>query len=147
MLNKGVAQIQPRDDHKVVLESSNEDETQEPPLKLQLQGVEHIKAHFVVGSIEDLYPSLPWPNGTGMKQISQSVAILSSPLSSLFHLAAEGAPPPAATVVVFPTGSLDLEDLHLSKLPPVYLTVHSSDTGECPAGQSESLSLARLHPS
>ena len=137
VLNKGVAHIEPRDDDKDVQERSNEDDTLKSPLKLQLQGSEHVNAHFVVGSTEDLHLGLPWPIETETKQISQSVAIVSSPLSPLFHLAAEGAPPPAATVVVFPTGTLDLENLPPSEVPPVYLTVHSSDTGECPAGQSK----------
>lgn len=143
VLNKGVAHTQSADDDEGVLESSNEDETHKTHLKLQLQGGEHLNAHFVVGSIDDLYLGLPWPIESEMKQISQSVAIVSSPLSPLFYLAAEGAPPPAATVVVFPTGTLGLENLlPAEEVTPVYLTVHSSDTGECPAGQSKYLSSA-----
>ena len=144
VLNKGLAHIQPKDDDKDVQESSDEDDTHKPRLELQLQGGEHVNAHFAVGSIEDLNLNLPLPSETEAKQISQSVAIVSSPLSPLFYLAAEGAPPPAATVAVFPTGTLGLEALLPSEeVPPVYLTVHSSDTGECPAGQSEYLPLIR----
>ncbi|KAI1741856.1 rab protein geranylgeranyltransferase component A [Xylaria scruposa] len=55
--------------------------------------------------------------------IARLVAIINSPLDSLFdHLADH--PKPAVTVIVF---SMD---------PPIYAFVHSSDTGECPEGQS-----------
>ena len=116
-----------------------------PPLRLRLNGGEEIEAHLIVGSDQDLPQHEPSPAGPDTVQISQSIAIISSPLSSLFYLAAEGAPPPAATVVVFPTGSLGLDDiLPTEKVPPVYLTVHSSDTGECPNGQSKFLCSSLL---
>lgn len=69
----------------------------------------------------------------------KSVAIVSSPLTPLFPPIAEEAPAPASSVVVFPSGSLSLgagaETGH--ELPPVHIFVHSSDTGECPSGQSK----------
>ena len=114
------------------------------PLKLRLEGDEEVEAQFCVGSHEDLPQHDSKPEETDTVQISQSITIVSSPLSSLFYLAAEGAPPPAATVVVFPTGSLGLDDILVEDVPPVYLTIHSSDTGECPIGQSEFLSSPLL---
>ena len=115
------------------------------PLTIRLEGGENVEAHFIVGSDEDLPQYDPKPAEPHTVQISQSIAIVSSPLSSLFYLGAEGAPPPAATVVVFPTGSLGLDDiLSIEEVPPVYLTVHSSDTGECPSRQSEFLSSLLL---
>ena len=109
------------------------------PLTLRLEGGEKVEAYFIVGSDEDLPQHEPKPTGPDTIQISHSIDIISSPLSSLFYLGAEGAPPPAATVVVFPTNSLDLDDILPTEAPPVYLTIHSSDTGECPTGQSELL--------
>ncbi|KAL8794836.1 MAG: hypothetical protein Q9195_002664 [Heterodermia aff. obscurata] len=136
VLNKGVEDIKLKPT-ATEQETSNEMNTPKPPLKLRLEGSEEVEAYFIVGSDEDLPQHESKPAGPETVQISQSIAIISSPLSSLFYLAAEGAPPPAATVVVFPTGSLGLDDiLPIEKVPPVYLTVHSSDTGECPAGQS-----------
>jgi RAB protein geranylgeranyltransferase component A len=69
------------------------------------------------------------------------IAIVSSPLTPLFPAIADEAPPPASAVVVFPTGSLALDaTANVNEdLPPVYAFVHSSDTGECPAGQSKFL--------
>ena len=139
VLNKGVEKIEASQqaDKK---DFSRDAETPEPLLTLRLEGGEEIKARFVVGADEDLPQDAPKPAGSDTVQVSHSIAIISSSLSSLFYLAAEGAPPPAATVVVFPTGSLSLDGLFPpEEIPPVYLTIHSSDTGECPAGQSELL--------
>lgn len=139
VLNKGVEKVEASQqaDKKDFSENA---ETPEPLLTLRLEGGEEIKARFVVGADEDLPQDEPKPAGSDTVQVSHSIAIISSALSSLFYLAAEGAPPPAATVVVFPPGSLSLDSLLPSEeIPPVYLTIHSSDTGECPVGQSESL--------
>jgi len=53
----------------------------------------------------------------------------------LFPPIADEAPPPASAVVVFPSGSLPSNTV-AAEIPPVHIYVHSSDTGECPAGQS-----------
>ena len=144
VLNKGV-QTMESNDEIAGQETADDDDPQKPPLKLRLEGGEMVKAHFVIGSSEDLPGHLPSFTDTQLGQVSQSVAIVSSALSPLFYLAAEGAPPPAATVIVFPSGSLSLGDLLPSEdTPPVYLTVHSSDTGECPTGQSKFFNFLRL---
>ncbi|KAI1778983.1 GDP dissociation inhibitor-domain-containing protein [Hypoxylon cercidicola] len=61
--------------------------------------------------------------------ITRLVAVVNSPLKTLFEVIVEGAPTPAVAVVAFP-GSSESSD------GPIYALVHSSDTGECPAGQS-----------
>jgi RAB protein geranylgeranyltransferase component A len=68
----------------------------------------------------------------------RSVSIVSPPLTKLFPPIAEEAPAPASAVVVFPSGSLPLPTRSGDVLPPVHIHVHSSDTGECPTGQSKS---------
>jgi RAB protein geranylgeranyltransferase component A len=70
----------------------------------------------------------------------RSMSIVSSPLAPLFPPLAEDTPPPASAVVVFPSGSLSMTALD-EDLPPVHILVHSSDTGECPTGQSKFASL------
>ena len=103
-----------------------------PPLKIRLEGGEEIEAHWVAGRSYDL-PSGHRSSAEGPSvQTYHSISIVSSPLSSLFPLPAEGSPPPAGALIVFPTGSLGS-----GEKPPVYLMVHSNDTGECPAGQCE----------
>ena len=68
--------------------------------------------------------------------ISRLVAVIGSPLKTLFEPLVEGAPRPAVAVVAFPAGSLSTVDGTASEYP-VYLSAHSSDTGECPVGQSK----------
>ncbi|KAI0204264.1 rab protein geranylgeranyltransferase component A [Astrocystis sublimbata] len=64
--------------------------------------------------------------------LARLVAVLNSPLQQLFEVTAEGTPTPAVIVVAFPANSLrqPISDV------PVYAFVHSSETGECPTGQS-----------
>ncbi|PBP20719.1 putative rab geranylgeranyl transferase escort protein [Diplocarpon rosae] len=65
--------------------------------------------------------------------VSRVVAVVSSPLSLLFRSSVEGAPLAAVSVVVIPPNILAVEDAHQPN--PIYLMVHSSETGECPNGQ------------
>ena len=113
------------------------------PSTVRLEGGEDVKTDWIVGSTSSLpsqFKADVVEHSTPV-YVSRSIAIISSPLSQLFPPPAEGAPPPAGAVVVFPTGSLELESEHnetptsTEDLPPVYLMIHSSDTGECPNGQ------------
>ncbi|KAI0908670.1 rab protein geranylgeranyltransferase component A [Ustulina deusta] len=67
--------------------------------------------------------------------ISRLVAVINSPLQSLFETLTEGTPTPAVAVVAFPLGSLSNNHQPGPDIP-IYAFVHSSDTGECPLGQS-----------
>ena len=73
---------------------------------------------------------------TSSQVISRLVAVINAPLQSLFETLMEGAPTPAVVVVAFPPRSLQSGSQPISTAP-VYAFIHSSDTGECPAGQSE----------
>lgn len=102
--------------------------TSEGDVKLNLKDGEAVTAKWVVGG----------SSSTADKDsYSKSITIVASPLAPLFPPIAEEAPAPASAVVVFPSGSLSLDDSD-EELPPVYVFVHSSDTGECPSGQSKS---------
>ena len=68
---------------------------------------------------------------------SKAISIISSPLTSIFKSTVEGSPLAAVSVVVFPSSTLQIRDGTQSS--PVYIMVHSSETGECPAGQCEHL--------
>lgn len=111
---------------------------------VRLKEGEEIKTHWIVGSYWDTPLKLEAVTSgeAVLDYVSRSITIVSSPLSLLFPLPAEGAPPPAGAVVVFPTGTLQLGNesdepkILMTDLPPVYLMIHSSDTGECPAGES-----------
>lgn len=74
--------------------------------------------------------------------IGRLVAITKSPLKSLFEVIVEGAPTPAVAVVAFAGDTVP--EAEQTSLAPIYALVHSSDTGECPAGQSKSLTVSTL---
>lgn len=100
-------------------------------IKIQLQGGDTVTAKYVVESSS----KPPTKDST----LCRSITIVSSPLQPLFPSIAEDAPPPASAVVVFPSGSLSLDNDNgegEAQQHPVQVFVHSSDTGECPLGQS-----------
>jgi Rab proteins geranylgeranyltransferase component A len=68
--------------------------------------------------------------------VSKMIAIVSSDLASLFTTTVEGAPTGAVSVIAFPSISIEIDGQPQAE--PVYLMAHSSDTGECPAGQCKS---------
>lgn len=78
------------------------------------------------------------PAGDCVK-VSRLVAIVGAPLASLFEPTLEGAPTPAVAVIALPPKSVKTSD-GIESTYPIYAIAHSSDTGECPAGQS------KLHP-
>lgn len=100
----------------------------ENEVKLKLTSGDTVKTRVLVRA--DDSPS----NQTG---ISRLVAVVDSSLRSLFEVTVEGAPSPAVAVIAFPAGLLSTAAGQASEYP-VYLSAHSSDTGECPVGQSKS---------
>lgn len=104
----------------------------EDGLKLHLKDGEAVTAKWVVGGLDAAKDSY-----------CRSTTIISSALAPLFPPIAEEAPAPASAVVVFPSGSLEL-DGEIEDLPPVHVFVHSSDTGECPSGQCKFAKLPAL---
>ena len=127
-------------------------ESREPqPSTVRLEGGEEIKTDWIVGSTWDLPSQL---NADRVEAavpdyVSRSITIISSPLSELFSPPAEGGPPPAGAVVVFPTGTLELEcesgsQIQRADPPPVYLVIHSSETGECPSDQCKCDTISPL---
>jgi RAB protein geranylgeranyltransferase component A len=113
-------------------------------LRIELSNGESVRSSFLVGSAWDLPTGCVEPeNQTGYARATRCVMIVSSPLETLFPVTSEGGPVSAGTVVIFPGQAVSKGDDVDS--PPVYLVIHSSDTGECPAGQSKSqLSLLFL---
>ncbi|KAL2169689.1 hypothetical protein VTG60DRAFT_5742 [Thermothelomyces hinnuleus] len=101
-------------------------ETAGDEVKLQLTSGDAIRTRMLVRS--DDSPS----SRTG---ISRLVAVVGLPFTSLFEAVVEGAPRPAVALIAFPAGSLSTAAGEASEYP-VYLSAHSSETGECPFGQS-----------
>ncbi|KAK1758632.1 rab proteins geranylgeranyltransferase component A [Echria macrotheca] len=94
-------------------------------LQLHLSNGETVKAKKLVRSSDSV----------GEPGISRLVAIVGSTLNGQFEALVEGAPQPAVSVIAFPSGSLHTSAGKVSEYP-VHMTAHSSDTGECPVGQS-----------
>ncbi len=132
MLGKGVESIEGPLQPSLDKETANPDDMT-PPLRIRLDGGEEIKSHWIVGNRYDLPSEHRSSADHSFVQTAHSISIVSSPLSCLFPFPSEGSPPPAGALVIYPTASLSPD-----KRPPVYLMVHSSDTGECPTGQCES---------
>lgn len=110
-----------------------DEEASQPRISALLTEGDTISTRWIVGSNDDLPSHVESPSA-GAVSFSRSISIVSSALQTLFPPLAEGAPAPAGAVVFFPTGSLTVDGD--SEHPPVYVFVHSSDTGECLAGQS-----------
>ncbi|KAI9768952.1 MAG: Rab proteins geranylgeranyltransferase component A [Geoglossum simile] len=106
-------------------------------IEVQLGSGDKIKTKWIVGTEYDL-PAQNAMSGFAREFTSaRSISIVSSSLPSLFPVIAEGAPPAAGAIVVFPPESLTarIEEVPAGGFPPVYVIVHSSSTGECPDGQ------------
>jgi RAB protein geranylgeranyltransferase component A len=106
--------------------------------KVELSNGENVRTRRIVGKVTGHDLANP-------KTVSKIIAVVSSPLTSLFQSSIEGSPLAAVSVVVFPSTSL----LEGTAQPyPVYIMVHSSETGECPSNQCQcppSLSVSLPH--
>ncbi|EHL01049.1 putative Rab proteins geranylgeranyltransferase component A [Glarea lozoyensis 74030] len=105
------------------------EDTESPAFHLALSNGEAVGTKLYVHEATDK------DNG-GITTVSKAISIISSSVPSLFRSTVEGSPLAAVSVVVFPPMSLQIADGIQSD--PVYIMVHSSETGECPAGQTPS---------
>lgn len=98
-----------------------------------------IKSKYIVGAKFDLPREVvasPTSSTRGNFKVGNQISIIYGSLRHLFASTSENGPVPAVTIVLVDDGSNDT--------PPVYLQVHSEDTGECPNGQCK---FTRTHPS
>ena len=103
-------------------------------LHVTLSDGTRVRCRHVAGMADDLpyTNSLNHPVGDNDVAVYHSISIVNDPLKTLLPATSEDGPVPAVAIV-FVEGASDTET------PPIYLQVHSEDTGECPAGQCESL--------
>lgn len=116
-------------DAAVIETASQPDQAdQRPRMKIRLKDDETITARWVVSE------SSSQQSGDAL---CKSITIVSSPLSKLFPPVVIDEKPfqPGSAILVFPSGSLEL--LGYKNLPPVHIHAHSSESGECPTGQSK----------
>jgi hypothetical protein len=125
-------------------------------LAIRLSDGERITSRYAVGDEVDLpTAATEQPSNdstTGSAQLARSISVVSSPLPHLFPPTSENGPIPAGAVVVLGGGGLaekrasDEHDSDHPAEPPIYLFVHSSDSGECPTGQCEYISHVCFRP-
>ncbi|SMR51177.1 unnamed protein product [Zymoseptoria tritici ST99CH_3D1] len=113
VLGKGVDEVRVEDDQS---------------LSVTLGGGEKVIGQWLVGDNENLPASTLTEESSSESYTSESISIISSPLAALFPPTSEGGPTPAGAVILVQS-STDTE-------PPVHILAHSSDSGECPTGQS-----------
>ena len=98
-----------------------------------------IRSRYVAGRLDDIPSSCnsstvqPAPS-----KIWRSINVIGDPLRSLFPPTSDNGPIPAVAIVLVDTTSTDPDG------NPVYLQIHSEDTGECPAGQCKCLPFCLL---
>ena len=110
--------------------------TDEKLINLTLSDGTLVRCRRLVGMSDDL-PSMTSDarSMTGTEtEILHSISIVSDPLKTLFPATSENGPVPAAAIVL-------VDEAADTAAPPIYLQVHSEDTGECPTGQCEYSSL------
>jgi RAB protein geranylgeranyltransferase component A len=107
--------------------------TTDSNLTLTLANGEVIRTKAFVRSRDDSLER----NAITQPLVSKMISIIASDFAPLFTATVEGAPPSAVSVVAFPPFNIDVDGE--SQAEPVYIMVHSSDTGECPAGQCKCL--------
>ncbi|ETI23395.1 hypothetical protein G647_05196 [Cladophialophora carrionii CBS 160.54] len=109
------------------LETPLQNEEDATPVQICLSDGTRVRSRYVAGSLDDI-PSIT--DSSTNQQLSsttwRSINVVANPLSSLFPPTSENGPSPAVAIVLIEDG--------LSN-NPIYLQVHSEDTGECPAGQ------------
>lgn len=96
---------------------------------LKLTNNESVKTGYYIFSQDKTNKELAQDAPT----VSKLVAIVSTDLSSLFVSTVEGAPVAAVAVVAFPADVFAVDGETSSH--PIFIMVHSSDSGECPKGQ------------
>lgn len=104
------------------------DQVEDGLLQIELSEGTKVKARHVVGTLDDLPSNLSRADTARPPSIAvaHSVSIVSSLLKHLFTPTSENSNIPAVVIILVNDDSTK---------PPVYLQVHSEDTGECPAGQ------------
>ena len=153
MLGSGIRSMK-----TVAAEGEGDAASQEQLLELELTRDMTIKTKLLVRGSEEIVnassesAAAPETANSDEQQLSRLVTVLGAPLPFLFAPTVEGAPVAGGAVIALPAGCPLTED-GAAPDHPIFVIAHSSDTGECPIGQSKSsvslllLSRSHLHPS
>lgn len=117
-----------------VAANTNENTDQTTLIECVLSGGTRIRSKIVVGSPDDLPKSNDKLPTSDCASMWRSINIIADPLRQLFPQTAENGPTPAVAIALVESGDTNGQKV------PVYLQIHSEDTGECPSGQCKSFS-------
>ncbi|KAM3419339.1 hypothetical protein BST61_g5271 [Cercospora zeina] len=106
--------------------ASNIQPAHETKLNIELDNGDRVSTSWHVG--EGTQVSDAASDQVPRRVMSKSITIVGSPLTALFRPLAAGVVIPAGAIVMIPGDS--------DEAVPVYIVAHSSDSGECPSGQS-----------
>lgn len=131
LLGQGVSSIQPATSENGLFQVELTDGTK-------------VRSKYVVGMKSDFLPGVEGLDSSRHQapshSISHRISIVSNSLKPLFTSPLDTGPVPAVSIVFVNTGEQDQA--------PIYLQIHSEETGECPTGQCKSLNtLIFLSPS
>lgn len=143
VLGKGITEVEELD---IASHAKEPQEEEEVRIQLELSNGETIKTKWLAASPGNVPRRFDRGDDLELETSARSISIVSSGLEQLFPLTSENGPIPACAIAMLP--AMSQEESSDSSVPPIYLSVHSSDTGECPAGQCKSKaavsSIARL---
>ncbi|CAK7236285.1 Rab proteins geranylgeranyltransferase component A [Sporothrix curviconia] len=136
MLGSGIRSIK-----TVASDGENSTASQAELLELDLTRDMTIKTKLLVRGSEEIVevPSEPVTGpavaDSREQQLSRLIAVVGAPLPFLFAPTVEGAPVAGGAVIALPAGRPIKADGPVPE-HPIFVMAHSSDTGECPTGQS-----------
>lgn len=116
--------------------------TQQPQrIQVQLSHGETVTTHWLAGGVDQLPSDVQndfaaQPDAPSPHVVCRRIAVISDPLAFFFPPHIEGVPPPAGASVLFPASTFGPDDTTAMNNTPVHILVHTSETGECPRGQS-----------
>ncbi|KAJ4297569.1 Rab proteins geranylgeranyltransferase component A [Kalmusia sp. IMI 367209] len=109
--------------------ASVEQQKHVPRVKVHLKDGEAVTAQWIV--YESLPPQIGEPSCKSITIVSSSLETLFPPVHSTDKVYQSG-----SAILVFPSGSLSIAGYHQQDYPPVHIQAHSSESAECPPGQS-----------
>lgn len=104
-------------------------------LQVELSNTEKVKTRWVAASPGNIPQQQFLDESLQLEKLARSISIVSSSLESLFPATSENGPMPACAIVMLPDATTNKGKPTEGERLVVYLSIHSSDTGEVPSGQ------------
>lgn len=143
MLGSGIRSVKAVEATKESDDGASSAQDQQQLLELELTRDMTVKTKLLVRGSEAIgepssEPATAVDDSQQQQRLSRLIAVVAAPLPFLFAPTVEGAPVAGGAVIALPAGRPVLAD-GTAPEHPIFAMAHSSDTGECPPGQSKSL--------